>query len=130
MSELEESENEGAESAGLSDRARESALEAAQQAASQEEVAAVKPKQVKKKGGRVDIGSAFAALGLEEDDSAGVELADANGFSTANGHAEPVESKPAQEPADAEAGALRMNGEPLADNASAGQLQMRYADVV
>ena len=80
--------------------------DAAQHDAEQEEVAAVKPSKGKKKKGKLDIGGAFAALGLEDGEDGvaenGVaENGDMNGDeaqSRANGHAEPSEAQAPQEP--------------------------------
>ena len=75
--------------------------DAAQQDGEQEEVAAVKPSKAKKKKGKLDIGGAFAALGLEDGGNDVAEKGDMNGDeaqSRANGHAETAEAQVPQEP--------------------------------
>jgi hypothetical protein len=84
-------------------------------AAGVDEVAAVKPKGRKKKG-KVDIGSAFAALGLE--DVADPTAADMNGdshgtdtaYSKANGHSAAAENYVAVDYAEPERESLKLNG--------------------
>ena len=84
-------------------------------AAEQEEVAAVKPKGRKKKG-KVDIGSAFAALGLEDDaDSSAANMnGDSHGSDTshskANGHAAAAEENTAVDHAEPEPEFVKLNG--------------------
>ena len=56
--------------------------DAAQHDAEQEEVAAVKPSKGKKKKGKLDIGGAFAALGLEDGEDGVAE----NGVAENGGH--------------------------------------------
>ena len=75
--------------------------DAPQQDGEQEEVAAVKPSKGKKKKGKLDIGGAFAALGLEDGENGVAENGDMNGDeaqSRANGHAEPTDAQAPQEP--------------------------------
>ena len=101
------------DSAALSKR-EESAAGTAD-AAEQEEVAAVKPKGKKKKG-KVDIGRAFAALGLEDD--ADSTVANMNGdshgsdtaYSKANGHAAATEEIAAVDHANPEPESMKLNG--------------------
>ena len=84
-------------------------------AAEQEEVAAVKPKGRKKKG-KVDIGSAFAALGLEDD--ADSTVANMNGdshgsdtaYSKANGHAAATDEIAAVDHTKPEPESMKLNG--------------------
>lgn len=85
-------------------------IDAAQQDGDQEAVAAVKPSKGKKKKGKLDIGGAFAALGVEDSEDG---IADHGGMKgderqRANGHAKPPEAQAPQEP---ELSASNMNGE-------------------
>ena len=72
-------------------------------------MAAVKPSKGKKKKGKLDIGGAFSALGLEDSGDGIANNGDTDGDERqrANGHAEPPEAQAPQEP---ELSASAMNG--------------------
>ena len=102
-------ENGMANGTAEADEQGKNSIDAAQQDGEQGQVAAVAPSRRKEKKGKLDIGGAFSALGLEDNGSADSgDTIGTEAHSRANGHAEPSD---AQAPQEAELSISNTNGE-------------------